>query len=1550
MADFGQFGLSARITGDPRDFVRGLQEADRALDQYVQQTERADRATQLLGRAAAAVGVTLGGAGLVRAVGQLESAGHELEATLARVRRSTGATGEQFAELQKIVSEISRTVPDSIGTVGDAVSELHRRLGLTGDELEQTARKVLDYARINDQQAGPAVRDLARLLEATETPASELSGLMDKLTFASQRSGIGVDTLAQAVTAGGIALTELGFSVDRSIALFSRFERVGARPVDVLSSLNIAMTNLAREGFTDAEAAFDELLARIRNAPDELTAVTIAADAFGSRVGAALAEEIRGGTFEVDEFVEALQRAEGTVDRTARESVTAAQRIETSWNRIRTDAIDPLGEAIANIRADALEALADNLVLVQDVALATAAVVGGRFLGSLVRAADAKLLLIQQSRAAAVATAEETAALVQSTRATLANASASVAAAKERLAFALNMGVGSVAAREQLAALSALSAATKVEAAATAQAAAAEQLHAQALARTSVAAHAKKVAMGDLNRAMAFLGGPWGLILTAIAAGFVLIRRRARETTEALEEQRDVAREIAQAIGALSREEAERTAAAASAAAASTREQIQQLKAQREAAELMGQGMTLAADATRVASAALQGHGQAAEGAGKSVDELDAEIAQLEAQLAGQEAIARRAREQLFAYDRAARDATDGTRGLTDAEKRALERSTERMAALRIQVEEETRLLAARKAGEAAYEAELAAITRERAVREAAANVVAQHREEAARLAEELVDLAEAQRALERAEAEAAFVRELQDAQRAAEMLAEAHREGEDAVREVNIQLEVTRLHQRALEEGWALTRDEIERIVRATEEARQAAERYRRDRERQQAEEEQRAKATQAVWEEAARGIQQSLAGAIDDVLAGGIDGFQDFSDSVLEIFRRLAAQITAAMLAEQLGLTQIVDDMRRAAERGRTGEGGGVVTLPRGVATVGAAGLGAMAGWQSGSAGVGGVTGGLGAAAMGAGPWGMAAAAIAGVAGGLLGAGRAAAEAERELERAERAFQGAIRTLEQIATPLSALDAALQRVGDAADAALATLEARTGVSLRADAARDPDALRAQADRAERTAREMMRSGMPQEIREAGEQLQRFAEGLREIAEQAERAAEAERARHEALVRRTMEDLEVRALIAQGRHAEAEALRIALEQQRELDEAIDDTVRARLEEIHALEDVQRAAEAAAAAAQRLTDFMQDLVLLEADVAGDEVAQVRARIEADNAARLAAAREMLEAGEITEELFERLAAALDERLNKAIAEVLERQAQRIADFTRDLEMLEAENAGDVEAQIRLRHQADADARLDAARRMLEAGEITQEMFDRLEEALGIRLANALAEAAAAADEAAAAHERAVAAIEEDIEIQLLEAQGRTEEAERRRLEIRQREQLERLLDQGATERTLEMLQELFDLQWQELAERFAGMDATDERSRAAASRTTGVATQDVLRATETSVLTTNDLLRQSNYWLQEIATYTRRISESAQATTAAAAPMVTATVGTAVSGRAALSVSVHQTFYAPITTTSTTEFAQRNAREIAALVNRELAKERERDRAFGTGT
>lgn len=272
------------------------------------------------------------------------------------IRQSTGKTGDDFKALEGSFKNVFADTPDSAETVASVLAKLNVSTEATGKELEKLTTLTLDYAKVNRVDAATSADVLGRLMNALEVDISQLPGVMDKLTKASQMSGIEVNQLAGYVIEAGPAFEEMGFGLDKSIALFSQFYRAGANPRETLSSLNKVLNTMAKEGATNAEEAFKLLLEKIKDAPDILSATTIASEAFGSRVGAKVAEDIRAGRFEVDAWVEALQTADGTVRTAADETGKFGEKLAVLRNKA-TLAFEPFGKSLIDALAGALSAL-----------------------------------------------------------------------------------------------------------------------------------------------------------------------------------------------------------------------------------------------------------------------------------------------------------------------------------------------------------------------------------------------------------------------------------------------------------------------------------------------------------------------------------------------------------------------------------------------------------------------------------------------------------------------------------------------------------------------------------------------------------------------------------------------------------------------------------------------------------------------------------------------------------------------------------------------------------------------------------------------------------------------------------------------------------------------------------------------------------------------------------------------------------------------------------------------------------------------------------------
>jgi len=345
---------------------------------------------------------------------------------------------------------------------------------------------------------------------------------------------------------------------------------------------------------------------------------------------------------------------------------------------------------------------------------------------------------------------------------------------------------------------------------------------------------------------------------------------------------------------------------------------------------------------------------------------------------------------------RAVNDAAEDTAGtaggaieLSEAELKLAKASQELVAALEIQIDAEKRLLAAQIEGAQALSMVEAQLEREAALREAAAIAIDSQKDEVEELVNSLQDLFEA-RAEEARQAEAgrnveALRQEVEEQKRLVAVLGQ----GEAASKRVQNEIARENALREALSNTTTEYKEEVTALINelfdladASEEAGKVA-----------------SKLT-PLYENAARGIQSALAEGFGSVFEDGLTGFQDFAESILDIFTDLASEIAGAMAADALGLDDILSSLQSGEGLNLSGTQQIIVS-----AGLGAVGGGIIAGATGGSTTGGQIGGAIGAGvgtAFGGPIGGFVGGAIGGFVGGLFG--------KSEEEKAQEAFSETI------------------------------------------------------------------------------------------------------------------------------------------------------------------------------------------------------------------------------------------------------------------------------------------------------------------------------------------------------------------------------------------------------------------------------------------------------------------------------------------------------------------------------------------------------------
>lgn len=337
--------LSFSITADISDFQKKLEKLEKKINSYARKMDAMGKGLST------ALTVPLAALGTVAV-----KAGLDVEKALKTIRIGTGATGEALKGLNADFKAIAASVPNSLGETAQAIADINTLTGATGKTLQDFATAALDASRMMGTSLGGTVSSVGKLLNNWNLSADQGVTVLDKLFYAAQSTGMGLDAIAQSVTGVGSSLREMGFSLDESIALVSSLDKAGVGAATVTRSLSRALANMAKAGITDSATAFRSIVDSIKNAETQSKATAIAVETFGAKAGPQLAASIREGRLEIANFADDIRSAGGTVAQTAKDTEGFSER----WGRMvnqMTMALEPLGTRILALVAEDMEPL-----------------------------------------------------------------------------------------------------------------------------------------------------------------------------------------------------------------------------------------------------------------------------------------------------------------------------------------------------------------------------------------------------------------------------------------------------------------------------------------------------------------------------------------------------------------------------------------------------------------------------------------------------------------------------------------------------------------------------------------------------------------------------------------------------------------------------------------------------------------------------------------------------------------------------------------------------------------------------------------------------------------------------------------------------------------------------------------------------------------------------------------------------------------------------------------------------------------------------------------
>lgn len=278
------------------------------------------------GKAGDAAGATLGermGAGIKRngakLIGATFAAGLaiagkgvlELQNITADFRAETGATEEEAKRAGQAINEMSGRNIQPMAEIGAALTKVHTDMGLVGAEAEATTQKFLRFGRVTKVDAAAEVKSFDDILDAWGLTAKDVGPIMDALVVSHQKFG-GV------IADDEIALRDLAPTLLASnqtwqdgLALIDLFKASGADVATAVTGITKALGKVKSP--EELQALIDDIVAT----EDPFVRAAKAADLFGAKAGAKLANVLKPGMTGLDDYKISVDEAAGATEKAA---------------------------------------------------------------------------------------------------------------------------------------------------------------------------------------------------------------------------------------------------------------------------------------------------------------------------------------------------------------------------------------------------------------------------------------------------------------------------------------------------------------------------------------------------------------------------------------------------------------------------------------------------------------------------------------------------------------------------------------------------------------------------------------------------------------------------------------------------------------------------------------------------------------------------------------------------------------------------------------------------------------------------------------------------------------------------------------------------------------------------------------------------------------------------------------------------------------------------------------------------------------------------------
>ncbi len=275
-----------------------------------------DGFTTRLGKSFRKMGTSIvaGFAGMfaIQKIGQLFSNATKImkdfEQQMARVEAITGATGEEFARLEKSAKELGATTQFTASEVGK-LQEEYAKLGFSTEQILDASEATLELATATGSDLAQSAKVAAATINGFGLQAKDTQKIVDIMAKSFTSSALDLSKFETAMSAVAPVAATVGMSIEETTASLGVLVDAGFDASTSGTALRNILLDTQKAGISTAEA-FD----MIKKSADP---TSTALDLFGKR-GAAVAIALANSTTKTDEFTKSLKASRGAAEAMAR--------------------------------------------------------------------------------------------------------------------------------------------------------------------------------------------------------------------------------------------------------------------------------------------------------------------------------------------------------------------------------------------------------------------------------------------------------------------------------------------------------------------------------------------------------------------------------------------------------------------------------------------------------------------------------------------------------------------------------------------------------------------------------------------------------------------------------------------------------------------------------------------------------------------------------------------------------------------------------------------------------------------------------------------------------------------------------------------------------------------------------------------------------------------------------------------------------------------------------------------------------------------------------